>query len=80
MTPSAAAQRALQPIAQHYPSFLGALVCLAASEEYGAATYNMPFQLSVRADGMEEVRVEDVPDMKSSGTGVYGGAGADTGV
>lgn len=65
LTPTAAAQKALQPIIQHYPSFSGALVCLSSSEVYGAATYNMDFQMSVMADGMSSVEVIDVEHMES---------------
>ena len=64
LSPALAAQKALRPIIQHYPTFSGALVCLTAAEEYGAATYNMPFQMSVREDGMDGVQVIDVKDMK----------------
>ena len=64
MIPSDAARKALEPIIQHFPSFSGALVCLNAEEEYGAATYNMGFQMSVMGDGMDSVEVIDVEDMK----------------
>lgn len=65
VAPSEAAQKALQPIIQHFPSFSGGLVCLSASQEYGAATYNMGFQMSVMGDGMDEVEVINVEDMKT---------------
>jgi len=67
MSPTAAARKALRPIIQHFPSFSGALVCLTASQDYGAATYNMGFQMSVMGDGMEEVEVINVEDMKMGG-------------
>ena len=70
MSPTAAAQKALRPIIHHFPSFSGALVCLTASQEYGAATYNMGFQMSVMGDGMEQVEVIDVEDMKTDNVGV----------
>lgn len=65
MSATTAAQKALRPIIQHFPSFSGALVCLSANQEYGAATYNMGFQMSVMGDGMDEVEVINVEDMKT---------------
>jgi N4-(beta-N-acetylglucosaminyl)-L-asparaginase len=56
LSPREAAVKALQPIAEYFPTFSGGIVCLTANETYGAATYNMPFQISVMGDGLSEVQ------------------------
>lgn len=56
LSPRDAAVKALQPIAQYYPTFSGGIVCLTANQTYGAATYNMNFQISVMGDGLSEVQ------------------------
>ena len=61
MSPTEAATSALAPIIQAFPTFSGGVVCLTKDEVYGAATYNMAFQISVMADGMEGVLTVDVP-------------------
>lgn len=40
-TPSAAAKKAISRIAQHYPSFFGAVIALNRKGEYGAACNGM---------------------------------------
>ena len=41
-------------------------MCLSAAGEYGASTYNMNFDMSVKADGMSEVLVVPVKDLKTA--------------
>jgi N4-(beta-N-acetylglucosaminyl)-L-asparaginase len=59
-TPTEAASRALQPIIAAFPTFSGGVVCLDKNGSYGASTYNMVFQISVMADGMDGVETIDV--------------------
>lgn len=59
-SPNDAAIRALQPIIAAFPTFSGGVVCLDKDGTYGASTYNMAFQISVMADGMDDVQTIDV--------------------
>ena len=54
--PTTACKQAIAPIATHFPTFSGGLVCLDKDGNHGAATYNMAFSYSVFADGMSEAR------------------------
>lgn len=65
-SPTEAAQEALRPAIAAYPTFSGAVVCLSRDGSYGAATYNMDFEMSIMADGMSSVLIVPVPDMKNT--------------
>mmetsp|Transcript_13821 Transcript_13821/g.14404 ORF Transcript_13821/g.14404 Transcript_13821/m.14404 type:complete len:128 (-) Transcript_13821:28-411(-) len=56
LSPRDAAVKALEPIAKHFPTFSGGIVCLTSNQTYAGATYNMNFQISVMGDGMTEVQ------------------------
>ena len=51
-----------------YLLYLGAVVCLNNKGEYGGATYNMDFSLSVMADGLDEVLAVPVDNQHPTGT------------
>jgi N4-(beta-N-acetylglucosaminyl)-L-asparaginase len=64
LSPTQAAIDAIQPIIRYYPNFSGGIVCLSANGDYGAASYNMDFHMSVMEDGMTSVLVVPVEDLK----------------
>ena len=47
MSPTAAAEDAIQIIAQYYPDFSGALVAVNISGDYGAASHGFNFHYTV---------------------------------
>ena len=59
MGPKEACEKALEPVAKYYPHASGAVVCLSASGEFGAAMRNMEwgFPYSVQADYMADAEV-----------------------
>lgn len=50
MAPSEACRAALAPIAEFFPSFSGALVCLSRDGSHGGASHNMGFSYSLSSD------------------------------
>lgn len=73
LSPSSASVRALSRVAQYFPSYQGALVCLTNKGEHGAASYGWTFQYAVRTSGMNATQVITVPPftLNKSGQAVF---------
>jgi len=61
-TPTEACEAALRRIIPYFPSYVGAVIALSRTGEYGAAAYNLNnWQYAIRTPDMSAAQVVDVP-------------------